>query len=295
MTIRPKEKDTAVSMVVKYGLFFSNFVFWILGGVIGGLGIWLVVMKEKVIRDFIDVALDPSLLMCIGGCLIFILAFFGWWGALRENICFLRMFHIVLIVLLLLEVVFGVLIILYFYVPSVRAQLDVVNPTGFLKNGITRYRDDPDLKDSIDAMQEHFECCGASETDEGYKDWDMNPYFNCTKSNPSAERCAVPFSCCKRTEGDILNIMCGFETLDKKMTEASKKIYTQGCVKGFSQWLESNALWMGGICLGIVIPQLIAISMARRLVDQVRVQKLKWRVHRRPDNSVPTVAYNDYY
>ena len=29
MTVRPREKDTAVSMCTKYGLFFSNFIFWV--------------------------------------------------------------------------------------------------------------------------------------------------------------------------------------------------------------------------------------------------------------------------
>ena len=34
------------------------------------------------------------------------------------------------------------------------------------------------------------------EINEGYKDWQLNAYFNCTPSNKSIYRCAVPTSCC---------------------------------------------------------------------------------------------------
>lgn len=37
-----------------------------------------------------------------------------------------------------------------------------------------------------------FSCCGGV----SYKDWSQNMYFNCTATNPSRERCSVPFSCC---------------------------------------------------------------------------------------------------
>lgn len=37
-----------------------------------------------------------------------------------------------------------------------------------------------------------FKCCGWN----NYTDWSWNLYFNCTPSNPSTERCSVPFSCC---------------------------------------------------------------------------------------------------
>ena len=39
-----------------------------------------------------------------------------------------------------------------------------------------------------------WECCGAFEAD----DWNLNIYFNCTDTNPSREKCGVPFSCCTK-------------------------------------------------------------------------------------------------
>lgn len=63
------------------------------------------------------------------------------------------------------------------------------------KDLITKYREDTNLQNLIDIIQMEFNCCGIS--DHGYKDWSKNIYFNCTVDNPSSERCAVPFSCCR--------------------------------------------------------------------------------------------------
>lgn len=44
-----------------------------------------------------------------------------------------------------------------------------------------------------------FSCCGGV----SYKDWSQNMYFNCTATNPSRERCSVPFSCCLHDAGQV--------------------------------------------------------------------------------------------
>lgn len=95
----------------------------------------------------------------------------------------------------------------------------------FINNNIRAYRDDIDLQNLIDFTQEYvrmcfpksavpnplvltlagvnhaasafslkWECCGAF----GADDWNLNIYFNCTDSNPSREKCGVPFSCCTK-------------------------------------------------------------------------------------------------
>lgn len=65
----------------------------------------------------------------------------------------------------------------------------------FSNEPIVKYRDDSNLQNIIDLVQTEFKCCGVS--DKGYKDWSKNIYFECLDSNPSRERCAVPYSCCR--------------------------------------------------------------------------------------------------
>ena len=47
-----------------------------------------------------------------------------------------------------------------------------------------------------------------------YKDWQVNPYHNCTAPGPSA--CGVPYSCCIQDPDDelIINSMCGYDTIE---------------------------------------------------------------------------------
>lgn len=79
----------------------------------------------------------------------------------------------------------------------------------FLLQIITLYRDDPDLQNFIDFVQQEFNCCGLSSG--GFLDWSKNEYFNC--SSPSVERCGVPYSCCINStdiSSGLINIMCGY-------------------------------------------------------------------------------------
>ncbi|KAI5100844.1 tetraspanin-17 [Silurus meridionalis] len=77
----------------------------------------------------------------------------------------------------------------------------------FIYNNVKAYRDDIDLQNLIDFAQEYWLCCGAH----GPDDWNQNIYFNCTKLNPSRERCGVPFSCCIKDPSGVLNTQCGYD------------------------------------------------------------------------------------
>lgn len=52
---------------------------------------------------------------------------------------------------------------------------------------------------SLSTSLSQFKCCGWN----NYTDWSWNLYFNCTRGNPSSERCAVPYSCCTPVPGEV--------------------------------------------------------------------------------------------
>ena len=60
---------------------------------------------------------------------------------------------------------------------------------------IQNYRDDQDLQNMIDWIQQTWlHCCGVN----NYRNWESNIYFNCSSKNiENIEACSVPASCCR--------------------------------------------------------------------------------------------------
>ena len=54
------------------------------------VGTYILVLKEKTVTYFVEFLFDPSCLLCLAGSITVFSAFLGCGGALRENMCFLR-------------------------------------------------------------------------------------------------------------------------------------------------------------------------------------------------------------
>ncbi|KAH0617216.1 hypothetical protein JD844_029057 [Phrynosoma platyrhinos] len=120
------------------------------------------------------------------------------------------------------------------------------------------------LRENICLLQT-FSCCGGI----SYKDWSQNMYFNCTAHNPSRERCSVPYSCCLQAEDQsVINTMCGQGMQALNFLEASEFIYTNGCIDKLVNWIHSNLFLLGGVALGLAIPQVLV----NQIRDQIKLQ-----------------------
>ncbi|KAK7814107.1 hypothetical protein U0070_020966 [Myodes glareolus] len=193
-------------------------------------------------------AVDPAILLIVVGVLMFLLTFCGCIGSLRENICLLQTFSLCLTIVFLLQLAAGIL----GFVFSDKARGKV---SELINNAIVHYRDDLDLQNLIDFGQK------------------KNMYFNCSEDNPSRERCSVPYSCCLPTPNQaVINTMCGQGMQALDYLEASKVIYTNGCIDKLVNWIHSNLFLLGGVALGLAIPQLVGILLSQVLVNQIKDQ-----------------------
>ncbi|WAR20939.1 TSN33-like protein [Mya arenaria] len=110
------------------------------------------------------------------------------------------------------QIAFVIIIFVAVYSPEAQKALHMY-PDVALNKAIIKYTEDDDLRDFVNNFQETFECCGASDNDEGYKDWTKNEYYNCSvselqkKSNTIS--CSVPYSCCLRSESRVVDSACG--------------------------------------------------------------------------------------
>lgn len=56
-----------------------------------GVGSWQLTDRDKHITDAMDFILDPPIIICIIGAITFLVAFPGFFGALRENLMLLKL------------------------------------------------------------------------------------------------------------------------------------------------------------------------------------------------------------
>ncbi|KAK3609230.1 hypothetical protein CHS0354_035170 [Potamilus streckersoni] len=259
----------------------------VVGLALAALGTYVLYLKQKTVRDAIDFFFDPASLMCLAGCLIVFVSFFGCMGSLREYTLFLRLYNWILTFFFVGEIVLVIIIFVFYFVPDAKQQLGLF-PEKTFKNAIRKYGivDDDDMQNLIDDMQRTLGCCGFSDDDNGFLDWNMNEYFNCTvltKQQVSNERCSVPASCCIVKEGDPINIRCGHDVMiantDGTVTESSnhKPIYKIGCLKAVGVWISAHAIIIGGILIGILVPQMFLMCITSTLRNQILMQKAKWK------------------
>ncbi|XP_061086893.1 tetraspanin-14-like isoform X2 [Conger conger] len=255
-----RPQNSEVSCFYKYLMFSYNILFWLAGAGFIAIGFWA--WSEKgMLSDLTQVTrthgLDPVWLVLIVGSITFILGFAGCVGALRENICLLKFFSGLICLIFLLEIVAAVLA--FIYKDSLKEWIN-----DFFLTNIKAYRDDIDLQNVIDSLQRLNSCCGAKEPD----DWDLNAYFNCSETNPSRERCGVPFSCCiSDPANNVVNTQCGYDVRIKG--GLSNAINTRGCILALEQWLPRNMYIVAGVFIGISVLQMVGIFLARALISDI--------------------------
>ncbi|KAG5668363.1 hypothetical protein PVAND_016304 [Polypedilum vanderplanki] len=265
---------TYVSSCTKYLIFLFNFIFWLFGGLLIGIGFYSGFDKFQntgliKIDTYYDILLNISIVLVLSGGVVFIVSFCGCLGALRENTCLLKFYSLCLLVFFLCEMAIA---IMGFIFPHTMNQ---VLEESFTDRIITLYREDSDLQNFIDFVQQEFNCCGLSSG--GFLDWSKNEYFNC--SSPSVERCGVPYSCCINStdiSSGLFNIMCGYGVQSQSVSQASKKVWTSGCIEIVRVWAERNLYLFAGVALSCSFVQLLIIYLAKTLESQIELQRSRW-------------------
>lgn len=101
---------------IKYLLFFFNFIFWLAGGVILGVALWL--RHEPKITSLLTQELEGSqppqtfyisahILIAVGAVMM-VVGFLGCYGAIQESQCLLGTFFACLVILFACEVAAGI-------------------------------------------------------------------------------------------------------------------------------------------------------------------------------------------
>ncbi|XP_073230460.1 CD151 antigen-like [Porites lutea] len=228
-------------VLIKYLLFFFNFIFWLSGLALIVVG---AVIKAKY-GDFVEITTSslttgPVFLIIIG-VIVAIVGFLGCCGAYKENYCMVTTFAILLVIIFILEIAAGALAYAF------KDKLEGYVKEG-LEKGVDKYATDKVIQKAMDKAQKEFACCGV----DNYTD-----YFKAGNGT------VFPESCCKKG-------VTGCPTTVSDAKKNPSKLNSKGCLSELEKYLKDHIVVVGGVGIGIAFIQLIGIIFACCLMRSIK-------------------------
>lgn len=239
---------------LKYVLFIFNFIFFLAGCAVLGVGIWTVISKHEYISLLSTSTYAViAYLLIAAGILTIIVSIVGFVGVVREDRCALLLYTFMLLLIFLMEAVAGVMA--YIYEEQVSHELQANLNETFLENyGFDDYR-----TEAIDAMQREFQCCGGVY----YNDWQYSGWVkenilqSKRSSNPEPVN-MVPESCCIT------------KTPNCATSRHPSNIYQEPCSHKFAASIREHLIILGAVGLGICIVQIFGMIFSCCLYVQLK-------------------------
>lgn len=179
---------SACIKVTKYFLFLFNLIFFILGAVILGFGVWILADKSS----FISVLQTSSSSLRMGayvfigvGAVTMLMGFLGCIGAVNEVRCLLGLYFAFLLLILIAQVTAGALF--YFNMGKLKQEMG-----GIVMELIRDYNSsrEDSLQDAWDYVQAQVNCCGWAS------------FYNWTDNAELMNRPEVTYPCsCEKKRG----------------------------------------------------------------------------------------------
>ncbi|XP_052411596.1 leukocyte surface antigen CD53 [Carassius gibelio] len=198
---------------LKYTMCVVNFIFFVCGATVFGLGIYLMTSSRfsSLLPTLQAVNIANSLFII--GIIITCVSFLGFLGALKENRCLLISFFILLFLLMLAELAAACLLLLYENQIGAFIEKD-------LKDGLEKSKDSRNntiVEDDWDQVQKTLHCCGIS----NHTEWGPDVPESCkTHNNETVYWQEGCYTKLKNTfEGNLLNtgigviVVCVIEVL----------------------------------------------------------------------------------
>ncbi|XP_003704490.1 CD63 antigen [Megachile rotundata] len=222
------------SRCVKYLMFVFNLLFVITGIILLSIGVVFHGVYHNY-QHFLDNKFlsVPSLLIAIGA-IIFLIAFFGCCGAVRENYCMIVTFTSFLVLVFILELSAGI----SGYVLRNRASTIVEEK---MIDTMQLYRNNTEIQMVWNNLQSDFHCCGTNNASE----W-------------MAVLQSIPASCCDNL------------VKEANCTLTSPTLHPNGCYGGFLSFIKSHAVQLGGVGIGIAVVQAIGIWFSVYLARSIK-------------------------
>ncbi|XP_063640059.1 CD82 antigen isoform X3 [Pan troglodytes] len=247
---------SACIKVTKYFLFLFNLIFFILGAVILGFGVWILADKSS----FISVLQTSSSSLRMGayvfigvGAVTMLMGFLGCIGAVNEVRCLLGLYFAFLLLILIAQVTAGALF--YFNMGKLKQEMG-----GIVTELIRDYNSsrEDSLQDAWDYVQAQVKCCG----------WVS--FYNWTHNAELMNRPEVTYPCScevKGEEDNSLSVRKGFCEAPGNRTQSGNHpedwpVYQEGCMEKVQAWLQENLGIILGVGVGVAIIELLGMVLS---------------------------------
>ncbi|TRY71756.1 hypothetical protein TCAL_09985 [Tigriopus californicus] len=262
----------------KYILCLFNFIFFVCGTAILGVGTWLAVDKRSFIhltrfstlkadvelaaevKGIVRELTEPTVIeqgayiLIAAGAFIFIISFLGYCGAIKESRVLLTAYGLFIVIIALLQIAMIVMAAIYKHEAETHTK-------DFFQHTIRKYYTTRDRKDAVtlswDFMMAELHCCGVKGSD----DFKMATEF-IKYTNQQGEGQVVPEACCKL---DSKFDMAVFKPLDDNCVYAptiSNSYMNRGCYQTVYDFIIShlNVVIIVAVC--VIAIQILGIIFA---------------------------------
>ncbi|XP_056334148.1 CD82 molecule b [Danio aesculapii] len=239
----------------KYFLFLFNLLFFILGAVIMGFGLWVRLDSQS----FLTVLQESSTSLKVGayiligiGSLSMLMGFLGCIGAIYEIRCLLGLYFTCLLLILIAQVTAAVLIYL---------QRDLLKGETYniVNKILVNYTGSNNTsEDAWDYIQRTMKCCGWN----GQSDWNENVMIK------SQNNSKILYPCSCRNES-----ISGSDKQEKGFCEGlvpQWPVFTKGCISSLEDWILRNCGVILGVCVGIAVIELLGMILSMCLCKSVQ-------------------------
>eukprot|EP00112_Aurelia_sp_Birch-Aquarium-sp1_P021982 Seg605.1 transcript_id=Seg605.1/GoldUCD/mRNA.D3Y31 product="CD63 antigen" protein_id=Seg605.1/GoldUCD/D3Y31 len=226
---------------VKLLMMAGNMLFLLSGLALAGLGGWIRYKSKDYDTIMGATGLEtPANFLISTGAIVFLVAFFGFCGAYKENKCLLQLYVLFVGLIIFVEVA----AVVFAFAIRHRAE-DYINTSlaSAIAKTYNKKGHEPITK-AIDEIQKTLKCCGAT----GPND------YGTLNSNTT-----IPKSCNDK----------------ENKTTGAVIPFQKGCVDAMKDFVSSNLLLCGGLAAGILLIELIGILGS---IILVRKRKFSQRV-----------------
>ncbi|KAJ9576359.1 hypothetical protein L9F63_006771, partial [Diploptera punctata] len=180
-----------------------------------------------------DVNIQGSpIALIVVGSIVFIIAFYGCCGAIRESHCMIITFAIFLIVILIIEIAIGVVAFVN------RDGYDEVI-TKNVEEMFGNYTKNDEYKTQVDSIQKSLECCGVNGPDY----WTSSTF---------------PTSCCVKPEGNCI------------YSKDPNVVFQAGCKAKLKEFLLNIGVFLGALAIAVGVIEIIGVVFALCLASSIK-------------------------